>query len=181
MNRSFFIKGLAINILVIGAIAAICAFKPKEHKVPKAKKEGIQWISFEELIKESKKNKRKVVVDVYTDWCGYCKKMDANTFSNPKVAEYVNKKYYAVKLDAESNKTFEYKGKQITERELAGQIFRVTGYPTTIYLDENLEILSPVSGYLEVPIFEKILKFYGEDYYKKQSWPDFEASYKPVF
>ncbi|MFN0048409.1 MAG: thioredoxin family protein [Cytophagales bacterium] len=143
------------------------------------KEGGIRWLSFEQALKESQKDKKKVFIDVYTDWCGWCKKMDASTFSNEKVAVYLNKNFYSVKLDAESARTFEFRGKTISERELAGQIFKVNSYPTTVYLDENFDILSPVPGYLEVPMFDKILKFYGENNYLKQSWQDFEKSYKP--
>lgn len=144
-----------------------------------AENEGIKWLTFEQALKESQTTKKKVFIDVYTDWCGWCKVMDAKTFSNKKIAEYVNQKYYAVKLDAESGKTFAFNGQIVSERQLAGEIFKVTAYPTTVYLDENFSMLSPVPGYLEVPMFDKILKFYGEDVYKRQSWQDFEASYKP--
>ncbi len=160
------------SIVVAIFVCFLMGFKPAE-------KSPINWISFEQALEESKKSKRKIFIDVYTDWCGWCKKMDASTFSNQKMADYVNKKYYAVKLDAESMKTFEYKGKRMSERELAGQIFQVTSYPTTVYLDENFEMLSPVPGYLDVPTFDKIIKFYGEDVFKRQSWQDFEATYKP--
>lgn len=141
-------------------------------------KVGIQWVSFEQALKLSEKEKRKVFLDVYTEWCGWCKVMDAQTFSDKNIAAYVNKKYYAVKLDAESEKTFSYKGQQMSERQLA-QMLKVTAYPTTVYLDENFDLLSPVPGFLKVPELTKILKFYGEDAFKKQTWQDFEANYKP--
>lgn len=175
MKKNRFIVVAIIAVL----IAAVFAFNFKTSE--KGKEGGIKWLTMEQAIQASKKEKRKVFIDVYTDWCGWCKKMDAATFSNAKAAEYVNKKYYAVKLDAESMKTFDYKGQTVSERELAGRIFGVNGYPTTVYLDENLDLLSPVQGYLEIGMWEKILKFYGEDVYKKQSWQDFESSYKGSF
>lgn len=167
-------KSIAISILVFSFTALLVGFKPAGNE-----QGPIKWMSFEQALAESKKTKKKIFIDVYTDWCGWCKKMDAATFSNQKLAAYVNKKYYAVKLDAESMKTFEYKGKTVSERELAGQIFQVTAYPTTVYLDENFDMLSPVPGYLDVPTFDKIITFYGEDIFKKQSWQEFDANYKP--
>lgn len=164
------------NILLLVSISMFLGFKPAEKGNSKS---PINWLTFEQALAESKKSKRKIFIDVYTDWCGWCKKMDASTFSNQKMADYLNKKYYAVKLDAESMKTFEYKGKTVSERELAGQIFQVSSYPTTVYLDENFDMLSPVPGYLDVPTFEKIIKFYGDDVFKKQSWQDYESSFKP--
>jgi len=166
---------------VVFSIAVLTTTTGSKYKGEPQKDTAINWISFEQAIKESQKSKRKVFIDVYTDWCGWCKKMDASTFSNEKLAAYVNKNFYAVKLDAESMKTFEFRGKTMSERELAGQVFKVSAYPTTVYLDENLDILSPVPGYLDVPTFDKILKFYGENSYLKQSWKEFEASYKSSF
>ena len=162
---------LTLSILVV-----FTGFKPAAKK---SKESPINWMTFEQALKASEKSKKKIFIDVYTDWCGWCKKMDAATFSNQKVADYVNKKYYAVKLDAESAKTLNFKGREVSERQLAGEVFKVSAYPTTVYLDENFDMLSPVPGYLDIPMFDKIIKFYGEDVFKKQSWQDFEATYKP--
>lgn len=145
----------------------------------KGDKAAIKWMSFEQMLEASKKEKRKVFIDVYTDWCGWCKKMDATTFSNERVANYANKKFYAVKLDAESMRTLQFRGYTLSERQLAGQVFQVSGYPTTIYLDENLDVLTSLATYLDAPTFEKILKFYGDDNYKKMAWNEFDATYKP--
>lgn len=169
-------KKVIIGVLCVALIGLATAFTFLKKE---AEKSPINWVSFEQALELSKKTKKKVFIDVYTDWCGWCKRMDATTFSNEKIADYVNKKYYAVKLDAESMKTFSYKGKTMSERELAGQIFQVSSYPTTVYLDENFDVLSPVPGYLDVPKFDMIVKYFGEDAYKKQGWQDFEASYKP--
>ncbi|MDX2195959.1 MAG: DUF255 domain-containing protein [Cytophagales bacterium] len=165
------IKNLAIALLILLTMTS--------GNFPLHNAGEIKWLTFEQMLQQSQSNRRKVVIDVYTDWCGWCKRMDATTFRDKNVVDYVNKKYYAVKLDAESSKIFKMGDKEISERQLAGEIFKVTGYPTTVYLDENLNVLTPVSGYLDVPMFHKILKYYGDDFYKKQSWQEFETSYKP--
>ena len=66
-----------------------------------AQKDKIEWLSFEEAVKRNEKEPKKFIVDVYTDWCGWCKKMDANTFTNPVIIKYINENYWAVKLNAE--------------------------------------------------------------------------------
>src|SRR6187397_3084056 len=83
-------------------LTAIVAFQDPKKKETKPEKDPINWISLQEAEKLSKKQPRKIVVDVYTDWCGWCKKMDKSTFADAKTAAYVNKHYYAVKLDAET-------------------------------------------------------------------------------
>lgn len=111
-----------------------------------AEKEEINWLTIEEAQKLSEQEPRKVIMDVYTDWCGYCKKMDRNTFANEKVAKYVNENFYAVKLKADSNDKVTFKGKEFAKGELA-QAFRVTGYPTIVFFDESFSKFQPVSGY----------------------------------
>ena len=72
--------------------------------------EHIEWITFEEAIKRNEKKPKKLLIDLYTDWCGWCKKMDKDTYENSKIAAYVNKHYYAVKFNAEQKEDVQYDG-----------------------------------------------------------------------
>jgi thioredoxin-related protein len=156
----------------------ITAFTLSESQEKTSKKEPvIKWLSFAEASKLSDKHPRKIFIDVYTSWCGWCVQMDKTTFKDPRVTKYVNEKYYAVKLNAESENMISYKGKSMTERELAAKIFRATGYPTTVYLDQDQNLLQPIPGYLQAEMLDKILHFYGEDHYKNTSWEQFQANY----
>ena len=125
-------------------------------------------------------------MDVFTDWCGWCKKMDANTFTHPTIVKLMNKYFYAVKLDAEAGDVINYKGTAYKKQNEAKRTpndfasLMLNGkmsYPTTVYLDEALNSFGPVPGYLEPKIMEKILTFYGENIYKQKTWADFEKSF----
>ena len=72
---------------------------------------SINWLSWEEAVSLSEKEQKKIFIDVYTDWCGWCKKMDANTFQHDKIARYINENYYAIKFNAEEKEAIELKGK----------------------------------------------------------------------
>ncbi len=74
-------------------------------------KTNIEWLDFETAIERNKKDKKFIFIDVYTNWCGWCKKMDATTFVNPEVVNYMNTHFYAVKMDAESKTPIAYKDK----------------------------------------------------------------------
>jgi thiol:disulfide interchange protein len=81
-----------------------------------------------------------IIVDVYTDWCGWCKKMDSDIYNSPTVAALSRRDVF-VKLDAEDN----------GEGEAFAKRMRVTGYPTTIILNSRGEVLQKAAGYLRSP------------------------------
>lgn len=143
----------------------------------------IEWLTMEQAAERMKTEPRKLVIDVYTDWCGWCKKMDKDTFTDPQVAHLVNKHFYAVKLDAEGKEpialkgqTFnfkpEYKSHELAVALLNGQM----SYPTTVYLDENMNMLAPVPGYLDATNFSKILRYFGENHHKEMNFQEYEKS-----
>ena len=151
-------------ILMLGISSFINLNKaslPTEEKTIKEEKK-INWISIDEAEKLTKENPRKIFVDVYTNWCGWCKRMEATTFSDEAVVDYVNKNYYAVKLNAESQDNISLKGMNTNGVELA-RSFRVSSYPTVVFIDETFSQITPVPGYRKADEFHEILKqFNGE-------------------
>lgn len=150
---------------------------------PKAK--AIEWRSVEEVEQLMKSEPRKVYVDIYTDWCGWCKVMDKKTFTNPKVIEYLNTKFYSIHLNAERADSVLFKGKKFGRipnsktNELAADWMRnKLSYPTSIFFEENFNNPQPVPGYLEVPTLEMILKYLGENHMKSISWDKFSKEFK---
>ncbi len=149
----------------------------------------VTWLSWTEATKlvETDKNPKKVFVDVYTDWCGWCKKMDKDTFQNKEVAAYMEKNFYMVKLDGEGKKPIEYKGKTYKfvasgrngYHELAAALMQGRmSYPTTIFLDEKMEVLSPVPGYQKPGPFLNIAKYFGDNIYLEKDWKTYSGEGK---
>jgi thioredoxin-related protein len=140
----------------------ICGFTPSH-------KEKINWISMEQLNEEYAKNPKPILIDIYTDWCGWCKQMDRTTYTNEKLASYVNAKYYAVKFNAEAKNTITFNGKQYKynaqqrTNELA--IYLTGGelsYPTTVFMSAIKAQPAPLPGYMKPKQMEAPLKYFGE-------------------
>ena len=107
----------------------------------------IQWMKFEEAIAANAKSPKMILVDVYTDWCGWCKKMDKDTFTDPQVIAHLQKNFYAVKLNAEDTKrSFEFMGKTFTEAQMAASM-RVNSYPNFVVIEPELQNIAQLPGY----------------------------------
>lgn len=132
----------------------------------------VKWTSFDNGLSASKTQNKKIVMDVYTDWCGWCKKMDASTYKDPEVARYIKDNFVAIKLNAESPSKVKFMGENYTEQQLA-QGFGVTGFPSTIFFDEKQQPITVVPGYLDNKQFLSILKFINDGAYKKQSFEEY--------
>jgi thioredoxin-related protein len=122
----------------------------------------------------AKNQKRKIIVDVYTDWCGWCKKMDRDAYSNQAVKELISEHFILVKLDAEGSGKNNYKGRVYTDSELSGY-FQVSGYPTTVFLNPDGTIIefkydnfgmNNLPGYYTADEFKKVLEFIKNEKYK---------------
>ena len=142
----------------------------------------IKWLTIEEVESAIKKEPKKVLIDVYTDWCGWCKKMDATTFTDPQITEYVNKNYYCVKLDGEDKNTLTFKGvafKFIDQgrrgyHELAARFLKgKMSYPSLVFLDEDLVVLQVMKGFRTAKELLPVLTFLGDNIYKKSNWTDY--------
>jgi len=146
----------------------------------------VTWYSFEEAVELCKKSPKKLFIDVYTDWCGWCKKMDRETFTHPVVARYLNENYYAVKFNAESTEPIEFAGNTFVNEgggprnphQLAVALLQgKMSYPSVAYMNEDLQLLTSVPGYFTPDKLEPILSYFAKDNYKSMGWTDFQAAF----
>lgn len=145
----------------------------------------INWVTFEEAIELNKEEPKKLLIDMYTDWCGWCKKMDKATYENSKVIEAINKNYYAVKFNAEQKEPVTFDGHTFKfvasgrrgYHELAAALTnnKLT-YPTTVFMDEQVRIIQPIAGYMGPDDFLPIVTYIGEDHFKETTWEEYTAS-----
>lgn len=147
--------------------------------------ESINWMSWDDMISQRKTDSvpKKVFIDLYTSWCGWCKRMDATTFKQKAIVEYMNQKYYAVKFDAETRDTVNFNGHTFTNSDPSFVKRAVNGrgkphwfahsildgklsYPSYAILDENLSRLAIYNGFKQQEELIGILFFFGSDQHK---------------
>jgi len=138
-------------------------------------KEGIQWLSWADAQAKMAEEPKDMFIDMYTDWCGWCKRMDATTFKDPAVVDFINKNFYAVKFDAEQKEAITYQGfefkfvnsgrrgyHQLAHSMLNGRM----GYPAFVYFNENMERIMISPGYKKAEQILGELEFASKDMYK---------------
>jgi thioredoxin-related protein len=128
----------------------------------------VTWISLEQLQQLSAESKKPILIDVYTDWCYYCKVMDKTTWQNDSVAAYLADKYYTVKLNAENKEPCTWEGKTynyeprykvnlLSVKLLGGNMV----FPSTVIIPVKGEP-EVLKGAYRANELEMIIKYYGE-------------------
>jgi thioredoxin-related protein len=178
-------------------ISVIVFVLQAEAQQPEAAKASVvKWMTFEEAVEKSKTEKRKIFIDVYTDWCGWCKVMDKNTFTDPQIAKLLNEKYYAVKFDAEQTADVVFRGTTFKfvpfgnkgAHQLAMALLNnQMSYPNFVFLDEEFRIVpifqnsTSVPGYRKPEEFHIFLSFVSGDFFKKTNIQEYQKEYKSPY
>ena len=168
-------KNLKTIVLLMLLASATLACQSQENT-------SIKWMTFEEAVARSQKEPKKLFIDVYTDWCGWCKKMDKSTFADSAVADYINQHYYPVKLNAETKDTIrfndqvfffepQYKANTLAVSLLSGKM----GYPSYVILDERFAMpTQPLQGFMTTEQLLPTLRFFGDNIYQKKTWEEYQ-------
>lgn len=165
-----------------------------EHKKSDTLLSAVRWYSFEGALMLNGERAaqglptKKIFVDVYTDWCGWCKRMDATTFAHPIIVEKLNSKWIPVKLNAERKDTIIINGQEFVNQNpeksrnshqlaqvlLQGQM----SYPSYILIDETGKQVQTVKGYQSAAQLEMLLDFFNSNIYKTTNWEEFQRTYQ---
>jgi len=147
----------------------------------------VKWYSMEEAEKLFNKSPRPIFIDTYTDWCGWCKKMDSETFTHPVIADLLNKNFYPVKFNAEGKGSVTFMGQTFINDGKAGRTHQLAiallqgqlSYPTVVFMTKENDkfAVSPVPGFRAPKEMEVLLSFFADNAYKTQKWDDFQRNF----
>ncbi len=155
-----------VFVLLLGLSLQSCIDKANANISP-VNKTYKAWSSIENAISASENNNKKIIIDVYTDWCKWCKVMDEKTFQDPSFSKYIDDNFNTAKFNAESKEPVMFNGKQYNWQDgrrngmhqLAMDLMdNRPSYPSLIILDADLNKLQVVRGYKSPEQLKSILE-----------------------
>ncbi len=145
--------------------------------------QAISWQSWEEGAAKAVRDNRKILLYVYTPACGWCKKLEQETFAHAQVAQAVRADFVAIKLNAYENADLEFRGKWYRASAAAGNprlnplvttfLEGRASFPALVFLDETQQVLQAFAGFKQADELLPIVVYYGKDHYKNMPWQSF--------
>lgn len=161
MKKAAILLTIAATIICLTITA--CSSEPSNGEAsvqPQAEAGDIEWHEYDEGMALGKKEDKKVLLHFYADWCTYCKKMDKEIFSDGEAAEFINQNFVPIRIDSDA------------EQQLTAS-YRVSGLPTTYFLDKTGEPIQSLPGYLPKEMFMAYMKFVQTDSYQSMTFKKF--------
>ena len=128
-----------------------------------AASQEISWQKFDSGMAMAKEQNKNVFLYFHAEWCSYCKKMERTTFKKPKVIDYINQNFIAIKVDSDR------------EQKVSNN-YNVRGLPTLWFLKSDHTRISNLPGYVDAKTFGTILRFINTDSYEQMSYSDFKKT-----
>ena len=149
----------------------------------------VKWYTLDQALKLSETQPRPIMIDVYTDWCSWCKFMMKTTFANPGIADYIQNNFYPVRFNAETFDTIDFKGKKYFNRKIGSRpshdlasllLDGQMSYPSLVFFDLS-DNKAVIPGYKEPKDLEPILVYFAENVNRTASLNDFYINFMYSF
>lgn len=148
-------------------------------KAQEAEKNKLDWYSYEDGMAKARKESKFVMIDFYATWCKWCKKLDSDTYKDPKVAEALKADFVPVKIDAESGNSVVHEMRKMTMSELAEK-YDVKSYPAIWFVDKDGKKAKLLNGYLPPDSFLVYLNYMKSGKYKEMEFEDYVGKGAPA-
>jgi len=162
-------------LLVVALVAVTCNSKSDASGGNTSGDEYDFWVTLEQAQAQALDEGKYILLDIYTEWCGFCRRMNKETYADTRVQEALDRYFYPVRIDAESANRVTFHGETYAMRDLA-HAFGVSSYPTTVFISPQGEPVASQPGFIEAASFYKMLSFVGSESYKNETFQQYSES-----
>lgn len=165
MTRTLIALGCAAALFILAPFAAA-----QDASVPA---EGLDWHPFEKAVELAKKNDKKLIIDVYAQWCPWCRRLQREVYTDEAVQAYLKENFVLTRLDAENrDETLRFKEYELSPAELSTGL-GAEGFPTTVFLDSDGEYITRLPGFLQAGEFLHVLGYVGSEAFVEQTFQEY--------
>ena len=129
-------------------------------------------VTLAEALNEASRGGKKILIDVFAEWCPYCQRMHSDVYTSEEVLEAISDYFIWVKIDVESPSPVSYYGTEMTEAQFASALENES-VPTTYFLNSEGAVIGSQPGFIEADVFAALLKFVGSDAYLEKSFQEY--------
>lgn len=159
-----------MTVIIIATLVSLLSISVFAEKKAGAESTKINWLSFDKGLAalEADSSGKHMFVDITASWCGWCKKMDREAFSDSAVISFVNQNFIPVKVWGDSDNILEIEGYRVSEKNLAKGEFNASGYPCFYFLTPEKAKVGPLRGYQKTDRMMEALDWVHAKEYEKQ-------------
>ncbi len=132
-----------------------------------------EWQPFEEAMGQAAETEQTVMVDIYAEWCNWCRRLEEEVYADTQVRNYLRENFAVTRLDfddSESEVTFQNEPFAVPEM---AYLLGAQGVPTVAFLSHEGEYITHLPGFVERDDFLDVLRFVATEAYKDQTWEEF--------
>lgn len=145
-------------------------------QAPSGEAVPLETYDIEAAVVQARASGKKVVVEVYAPWCGWCRKMTNEVYADADVRRYLNEHFVVARLNGDdADETFEFQGHTLNGMELA-QGLGASAFPTTVFLDDESAYITRLPGYVAQSDFLQVLHYIGSNAFESKSFQEFVGS-----